>query len=59
LLLNILDRHESHMRSINRLADRLGIGCVVLVGLDVGLDELRRNQPHRVPVRVGASIPLL
>lgn len=32
------------------LADRLGIGHVVLVGLHVGLYELRRHEPDRVPV---------
>jgi hypothetical protein len=44
LLLDILHRHEAHIRPTHGLADRLGIGNVVLVGLDVGLDELRSHR---------------
>ena len=33
---------------LGRFADRLGIGPVVLVALDIGLDVLRRHQTHRV-----------
>lgn len=36
LLLNILDRNKSHVGSRNCFADGLGIGCIVLVGLDLG-----------------------
>ena len=48
LLLDILYRYETHVRPSHRFADRLGIGCIVLVGLDVRLDELRCHQPHAV-----------
>ncbi|MCY1304685.1 hypothetical protein D9M69_377320 [compost metagenome] len=44
LLLNVLKGHESHVWPRDRFADRLGIGRVVLVGLDVGLHELRCHQ---------------
>ncbi|MCY1293676.1 hypothetical protein D9M69_439720 [compost metagenome] len=44
LLLDVLKRHEAHVGARDRFADRLGIGRVVLVGLDVGLDELWRHQ---------------
>ena len=49
LLLGQLHWHEAHVRPGNGLADRLGIERVVLVGLDVGLDELWRHHLHTVP----------
>jgi hypothetical protein len=48
LLLGSFDRHEAHVRPRHRLADCLGIVAVVLVGLHVRLDELRRHEPHLV-----------
>jgi hypothetical protein len=48
LLIGALDRHEPHRRTLYRFADRLGIGHVVLLALDVRFDELRRHQPHGV-----------
>ena len=44
MLLDILDRHKAHVGSSYRFADRLGVGRIVLVGLDVGFDELRCHQ---------------
>jgi hypothetical protein len=41
--------HKSHRRPANRLADRLGVGCVIFVALDVGLHVLRRHQTNLVP----------
>jgi hypothetical protein len=38
--------HEPHSRPPHRLANRLGIGGIVLVALDVGLHVFRRHQPH-------------
>jgi hypothetical protein len=32
-----IDRYEPHAWSLHRFADRLGIGGIVFVGLDVGL----------------------
>src|SRR5262249_4328470 len=48
LLVSRLDRHKAHRRAPNRLADRFGIGGIVLVALDVRLHVLRRHQSHLV-----------
>lgn len=48
LLLDILDRHKAHARARDGFTDGLGIGRIVFVGLDVGLDELWRHQAHGV-----------
>ena len=48
LLLGRFDLHKTHGRTSYRLADRLGVGGIVLVALDVGLHVLRRHQPHLV-----------
>ncbi len=48
LLLARLDRNEPHVRSADCLADGLGVGCIGLVALDVGLHVLRRDQAHFV-----------
>jgi hypothetical protein len=42
------DRHRAHFRPGHRLADRLRVGCVVLVVLDAGLHEPRRDQSNLV-----------
>ena len=48
LLLLGLDRNKAHARPLDRFADRLGVGPVVLVAFDIRLDLLRRHQTHRV-----------
>jgi hypothetical protein len=48
LLIYALRRHEPHVRSRYGLANGLGVGSVILIGLDVGLYELRSHQFHRV-----------
>ena len=48
LLLDRLDRDEAHGRPDHGLADRLGVGGVVLVRLDEGLHVLGRDQPDLV-----------
>jgi len=48
LLAAVLNRHEAHVGAGHRFADRLGVRGIVLVRLDVGFDELRSNQLHRV-----------
>jgi hypothetical protein len=48
LLLDRLHRHEAHGRPRHRLADRLRVGGVVLVALDVGLHVLGRDQTDPV-----------
>src|SRR5512144_1162686 len=45
-LIGALERHEPHRWTPDRCADRLGIGHVVLLARDVGLDKPRRHQPH-------------
>ena len=49
LLLGRLDRYEPHGWTPHRLADRLGVGGIVLVALDVGLHILRRHQTNLMP----------
>ncbi len=46
LLLLALDRYEAHGWPLHRLADRLGVGPIVLATLDVGLHVARRHQTH-------------
>ncbi|GAY21275.1 hypothetical protein SFOMI_1812 [Sphingobium fuliginis] len=43
LLLNCFRWDKTHPRSLDGLAACLRIGGIVLVGLDVGLNELRRH----------------
>ena len=45
-LLRALDRDKPHVRAQRRLADRLGITCVVLGAFHVGTNELGVDQPH-------------
>jgi hypothetical protein len=45
LLLDALPLDEAHSRASHRLTDRLGIGRVVLLALDVGLHIAWRHQP--------------
>src|SRR5260370_26748475 len=59
LLLGGLGRHEPHVGSGDRLADRLGVGGIVLLPLDVGLDVGRRHQPYRVPARLELAGPMM
>jgi hypothetical protein len=51
LLLGRLHRHEAHRRPAHRLAQRLGVRRIVLAALDVGLDQLRSDQLHRMSER--------
>ena len=59
LLLCRLDRHKSHRRALNRLANRFGIGRIVLVALDVRLHVLRRHQPHLMAQRAELARPVM
>src|SRR6266478_8369341 len=57
LLLSCLHRHEAHPRvkpedrPAHRLAKRFRVRRIVLAALNVWLDELRRDQLHRMPQR--------
>src|SRR5688500_6486676 len=46
LLLRALDGHEAHSGPGHGLADRLGIGSVILVSLDVWPHVLSRHEAH-------------
>jgi len=48
LLFWALQANKAHRRPLNRLADRFGIGRIVLAALDVSLHIVRRHQPHLV-----------
>jgi len=48
LLLVRFDLNKTHGRPPYRLADRLGVGGIILVALNVGLHVLRWHQPHLV-----------
>jgi hypothetical protein len=59
LLLLAFDRHEAHARPLGRLADRLGIGHVVLLPLHIRLDVGGRDQPHRVAQLAELTCPVV
>jgi hypothetical protein len=48
LLRGRYDLHETRGRPPHRLANRLSIGGIVLVALDIGLHVFRRHQPYPV-----------
>jgi len=50
LLVHALDRHEPHVRALDRLAHRRCVRRIVLAPLaaqPAGRDEFRRHQPHQ------------
>ena len=57
LLRRALDRYEPHARPLHGLAACLGVGRIMLVALDVGLDVLRRHQPCVVAEPAAARAP--
>jgi hypothetical protein len=59
LLIFRLDRNEAHVRPRHRLADRLGVGGVVLLPLHVRLHIGRRDQPHLMPERRDLARPVV
>src|SRR5580704_2790263 len=59
LLLGRFHRHEPHRWPAHRLAKRFGICRVVLAALDVRLDQLRRDQLHRMPERLQPPRPMM
>lgn len=59
LLLDGLDRNKTHRRPGHCLADGLGIGCVVLVPLDIGLDVLGRDQADLVSKLGQLTAPMM
>ena len=59
LLLRRLDRHKIHRRARRCLADRLSVRRIVLLTLDVRLDILRRDQPHRMAQIADLPAPVM
>jgi len=59
LLLDALHWHKAHVRSAHRLADRFGIGDIVLVCLHVRLHKLRCHQPHRMTTAMQRPGPVM
>jgi len=57
LLLRGLHRHEAHGGPTHGLADRFGIGGIVLVALHVRLHVAGRHQPHVMPDRGDLTCP--
>ena len=49
LLFNRFRGDETHLWAADRFADGFGIVGVILVGLDVGLYELRGDKQNAVP----------
>src|SRR5262245_8772910 len=59
LLLRGLGWHKPHGGSGNGFANRLSIGHVVLLSLDVGLHIGRRHQAYRMPQRLELARPMM
>src|SRR5262249_43489893 len=58
-LVSRLDRHKTHRRAPNSLANRFRIGGIVFVALDVRLHVLRRHQSHLVAKRAQLPRPVV
>jgi len=59
LALGALDRHEPHGRSSDRLADRLGVGSIILLSADIGFHVTRRHQAHIVTKGADLARPVM
>jgi hypothetical protein len=59
LLFSTFDRYKSHRWPLYCFADRLSIGRVVLLALDVGLDELRWHEPYLMSERRDLATPIV
>jgi len=59
LLIGRFDCYKSHGRAANRLADRRGIGRVVLVAPDISLHVLRRHQANFVTQLCQLTCPIV
>ncbi|MNN17799.1 hypothetical protein D3C81_1309930 [compost metagenome] len=59
LLLGTLHFDVAHVRTAGSLTDRLRIVGVVLAALEVGFDELRRDQPYFVPQHSQLACPVV
>ena len=59
LLLGRLGRHEPHVRSGDRFADRFRIGSIVLLSLDIRLHIGRRHQANGVAEGLKLPRPMM
>lgn len=59
LLIDGLNGHEPHRRSTDSFTNRLRIGGVVLIALDVGLDELWGDQLDGMPKSLQLAGPMM
>src|SRR5205807_37400 len=59
LLLRRLCWHEPHVGSGNRLANRLGVGHIVLLPFDIGLHVSRWHQPNGMTDRLKFARPMV
>jgi hypothetical protein len=59
LLRLTLDCHETHRGALCSLADRFGIGSVILLALDEGLHVSWRYQPDRMPELADLATPVV
>ena len=59
LLLDRLDRHEPHRRTLYGFADRFGIERVALAALHIRLHVGRRDQANLVPHRGERACPVM
>ena len=59
LLLGRLGRHEPHVWSGNRLANRFRVGGIVLLSLHIGLHVGRRHQPYSMAKRLKFARPMM
>jgi len=59
LLLGCFDRHEAHARPLHCLADRFGIGRVILLAFDVRLHVGRRNETHGMSKGLQLARPVM
>jgi hypothetical protein len=55
----LLDHDKSHRGPADRLADRRGIGGVVLAPPHIGLGVSRRHQPHVMPALGDLAPPVM
>ena len=59
LLLGRFGLDEPHVCSGDRFADGLGVSCIVLLSLDVGLHIRGRHQAHCMPERLQFARPVM
>ena len=59
LLVYLLDWHKLHGGPCHGLTDGFGIGWIILIRFHIGLDELRRNEFHRMAMFAKTACPIM